>query len=157
MSKVKKAVFVIAVITVLNFTGIYYINKYYKTYSFAPEREEQELFAQQHAACAAFFYLQNRKEIMRSRPNKENKKTGAKMYDLHAELGLNFSPDKEKFYASVNAELEQQAIEVIKADNNNSLQNLTEIKESGCANLLSKTSSFVTQVKEQRLCQKTKN
>lgn len=150
MSNSKKTIFAITLIAVMFLTGIYYADKYYKNYSFAPEGKEQEIFAHQHAACAAYFYLQNRKEIMRSERADKDKKIGASMYELHAQLGLNFSPNKEKFQGEVNVALRQLTNEIIKANHNNDIERLIEDRESNCANLLSTTSDFVAQVKNQR-------
>jgi hypothetical protein len=146
MVSTKKAILAIGSIAALVLVCSYWINKYRQTYSFAPERREQTVLALQHADCAAFYYLQNRNEVISKDQKKMRDTNGVAMFELHAKLGINFSPDKEKFNSSVNASLKQLVNDVVEAEKNNVVDKFIAEKQNSCAEILLNTNNFINNV-----------
>lgn len=144
-----KTIFISALICVLIAAGaVYWVYRYQKTYSFAPDRPEQAAFARKHAECAAFFYVMNRKEIQSAKGDLAKAKgERVGIFKTHAELGLNFSPDKAAFQASLEESIQRFADLIVATKDVDRIRDLVNAKEASCYRLIQETAEFAMDVK----------
>ncbi len=69
------------------------------------------------------------------------------MFRTHAQSGLNFSPDKAAFQASVEESIQKFSDLVVATKDSDRLNELVTAKEASCYRLIRETAEFVSEVK----------